>query len=105
MVDQRKKIEQGKEYGFKNNKAIYYNMTEMLKIAGKDRANMLDELGKFDKNCKMEMENVRLEATEEIKKLKDAQELFTTSLGTKMEKFETKMNQMETAQVLRGYTD
>ena len=53
----------------------------------------------------MEMENVRLEATEEIKKLKDAQELFTTSLGTKMEKFETKMNQMETAQVLRGYTD
>jgi hypothetical protein len=40
----------------------------------------------------MEMENVRLETTEEIKLLKDAQEDFTLKNGEKMAKFETKMN-------------
>ena len=64
----------------------------MVKLQGKDRENNMTELTKQDKNCKMEMENVRLETTEEIKLLKDIQEEFTLKNGEKMAKFETKMN-------------
>jgi hypothetical protein len=40
----------------------------------------------------MEMENVRLETTELIKKIQDDQDAFVTLNTDKMGKFETKMN-------------
>jgi len=52
MVDQRKKIEQGILYGQKNNKVIIYNMSEMLKVAAKDRDNLLGDLSKLEKSMK-----------------------------------------------------
>tara|TARA_B110000285_G_C14605854_1_gene372747 strand:- start:33 stop:338 length:306 start_codon:yes stop_codon:yes gene_type:complete len=64
IVDQRKKIEQGKMYNSKNNQSIFYNMQEMLKLAASDRDKLLAEMAKMDKNAKMEMENVRLETTD-----------------------------------------
>jgi hypothetical protein len=33
-------------YGFKNNKEIFYNMQEMVKLQGKDRENNAGELTK-----------------------------------------------------------
>ena len=67
-------------------------MQEMLKLAAVDRDKLIAEMAKMDKNAKMEMENVRLETTDQMKINKDEQEAFIQINSEKMGKFETRMN-------------
>lgn len=67
-------------------------MQEMLKLAASDRDKLLAEMAKMDKNAKMEMENVRLETTDQMKINKDEQDAFIQINSEKMGKFETRMN-------------
>ena len=79
-------------YNSKNNQSIFYNMQEMLKLAAVDRDKLIAEMAKMDKNAKMEMENVRLETTDQMKINKDEQDAFIQINSEKMGKFETRMN-------------
>ena len=67
-------------------------MQEMLKLAAVDRDKLLAEMARMDKNAKMEMENVRLETTDQMKINKDEQDAFIQINSEKMGKFETRMN-------------
>lgn len=67
-------------------------MQEMLKLAAVDRDKLIAEMAKMDKNAKMEMENVRLETTDQMKINKDEQDAFIQINSEKMGKFETRMN-------------